>query len=67
MRASAATAEVTPVDPGAMLLGLAGVSLAFAALFVYYDGSSSLWSEVGERTSAGFFFEPAVAVLASWV
>jgi hypothetical protein len=63
MRASAGTADVTPVDPGAMLIGLAGVSLAFAALFLNYDGFSTLWSEVGERTSAEFFFEPAVAVI----
>lgn len=60
-------ADVTPVDPGALLLGLVGVSLAFAALFLNYDGASSLWSEVGERTSAEFFFEPGVAVLAMLV
>ena len=34
------------------------------ALFVNYDGFSSLWSEVGERESAEFFFEPAIAVVA---
>src|SRR5262249_44577788 len=33
-----------------------------AALFVHYDGYSSLWSEVGEGESAEFFFEPALAV-----
>ena len=34
------------------------------ALFVNYDGFSSLWSELGEGESAEFFFEPAVAVVA---
>jgi hypothetical protein len=61
-RASLSTAAVAPVDPGALLLALAGAGLAFAALFVNYDGYSSLWSEVGEGTSAEFFFGPAVAV-----
>ena len=67
MQASSRVADVIPVDPGALLLGLAGVGLTFAALFVNFDGESSLWSEVGERTSAEFFFEPAVAVVAMLV
>jgi caspase domain-containing protein len=67
MQASSGVADVVPVDPGALLLGLAGVSLAFAALFVNYDGGSTLWSEVGERTSAEFFFEPATVVIAMLV
>lgn len=63
LRVSSSVADFIPVDPGALLLGLAGGSFAFAALFVNYDGESSLWSEVQERTSAEFFFEPAVAVI----
>jgi serine/threonine protein kinase len=57
----AETATAGP-DPGTLLLGLAGTTLAGAALFVRYDGFSSLWSEVAEVESAEFFFEPAVAV-----
>ena len=49
-------------DPGTLLLGLAGTGLSGAALFVRYDGFSSLWSEVAEVESAEFFFLPAVAV-----
>lgn len=67
MQASSSVADFVPVDPGALLLGLAGASLALAGLFLDYDGQSSLWSEVGERTSAEFFFEPAVAVIAMLV
>jgi hypothetical protein len=63
-RASPGTSTVTPPDPGTLVLGLAGTVLACAALFVNYDGFSSLWSEVGERESAEFFFEPVVAVAA---
>jgi hypothetical protein len=62
MRGSHAVAAVTPVDPASLLLGLGGAGLVFAALFVNYDGLSTLWSEVGEGESAEFFFEPAVAV-----
>jgi len=36
--------------------------LSFAALFVKYDGYSSLWDEVGEWDSGEFLFDPAVAV-----
>ena len=35
------------------------------ALFVNYDGFSSLWDELVEGESAEFFFEPAVAVAAA--
>jgi len=54
-------------DPGALVLALVGAALASVALFVNYDGLSSLWSEVGERESAEFFFEPAIAVVATLV
>jgi hypothetical protein len=37
------------------------------ALFVNYDGYSTLWSEVAEGTSAEFFFEPALLVVAMLV
>jgi hypothetical protein len=52
------------VDPGTLVLGLAGTALACVALFVNYDGFSSLWIEVGEGESAEFFFEPCLAVIA---
>jgi len=62
VRAWSTTAAYAPLDPGALLLAIAGAGLAFAALFVNYDGYSSLWTEVGEGTSAEFFFGPAAAV-----
>ena len=67
MRASPGGAAVTPVDPGALLLGLAGIALACAAIFVNYDGFSSLWLEVQEGESAEFFFEPMVLAAAALV
>jgi serine/threonine protein kinase len=63
-RSSAGSATIARVDPAALVLGLAGAALACVALFVNYDGYSSLWSEVGEGESAEFFFEPMVAVAA---
>jgi hypothetical protein len=56
-----------PVDPATLILGLAGVALVTVALFQNYDGSSSLWSEVGEGQSAEFFFEPFAIVIASLI
>ena len=50
-------------DPATIVLGFAGTALACAAMFVNYDGFSSLWSEVPEIDSAEFFFEPFVAVV----
>ena len=52
-------------DPGTLVLALVGGALATVALFVNYDGLSSLWSEVAERDSAEFFLLPAVAVAAT--
>ena len=52
-----------PVEPVWLVLALVGAGLAGVALFVRYDGFSSLWSEVGEIESAEFFFEPATAVV----
>jgi hypothetical protein len=52
-----------PVEPVWPVLALVGAGLAGVALFVRYDGFSSLWSEVGEIESAEFFFEPATAVV----
>jgi serine/threonine protein kinase len=49
------------LNPGPLVLGLAGAALVVVALFVNYDGFSSLWSELQEGESAEFFFEPAVA------
>ena len=64
LRSSSRSPAVTAVDPAPLVLGLAGTTLACVALFVNYDGFSSLWSEVGEGESAEFFFEPMVAVAA---
>jgi hypothetical protein len=63
-RATAGAAHSAPVDPGALVLGLGGVGLTFAALFVNYDGLSSLWTEFQETDSAEFFYGPAAAVAA---
>jgi hypothetical protein len=52
-------------DPGTLVLALVGGALATVALFVNYDGLSSLWSEVPERDSAEFFLLPAVGVAAT--
>jgi hypothetical protein len=52
-------------DPGTLVLALVGGALATVALFVNYDGFSTLWSEVGERDSAEFFLLPAVGVAAT--
>jgi serine/threonine protein kinase len=51
--------DATAVDPAPLVLGLGGAALAAVALFVNYDGLSTLWSEVPEGFSAEFFFEPA--------
>jgi hypothetical protein len=52
-------------DPGTLVLALVGGALATVALFVNYDGFSSLWSEVPEVDSAEFFLLPAVGVAAT--
>ena len=59
--------EPSPVtlNPGPLVLGLVGVVVAGAALFINYDGFSSLWLEFQEGDSAEFFLEPAVIVIAA--
>jgi hypothetical protein len=54
------------LNPAPLVLGLAGAGLAAVALFVDYDGFSSLWLELQEGDSAEFFFEPAVAAAAAF-
>ena len=46
-----------------MLLAVLAVVVAVGALFVPYDGPSSLWIEVQEGSSAAFAYLPIVAVL----
>ena len=65
LRASPPESGATTFNPGPLVLGLAGVGLAGVALFVDYDGFSSLWDELVETESAEFFFEPAIAVAAA--
>jgi serine/threonine protein kinase len=63
LRGASRDEAATPVDPATLVLGLAGTALAGAAIFVRYDGFSSLWTELVERESAEFFFEPMIAVV----
>ncbi len=58
----ASPAQPATDDPATLVLGLAGAAVMGVALFVHYDGLSSLWSEVPEGTSAEFFLEPLVLV-----
>jgi hypothetical protein len=46
-----------------MILALLGTVLTAVALFIPYDGSSSLWDEVIEGESAAFAYLPITAVL----
>ena len=62
-RLSAGSAAPARLNPWAFVLGLAGTSLAFVALFVDYDGYSSLYDELVEGGNAEFFFEAAGAVV----
>jgi hypothetical protein len=62
-RSSSRSAAVTSVDPAPLVLGLVGTGLACVAIFINYDGFSSLWIELLEVDSAEFFFEPAVAAV----
>jgi serine/threonine protein kinase len=64
LRASPDREAVKPVDPAALVLGLAGTALACVALFTNYDGFSSLWTELVERDSMEFSFEPIAAAAA---
>ena len=64
LRSSPRSKAAAAVDPAPLVLGLAGVVLACVAMFVNYDGLSSLWSELGDGESAEFAFEPIVAVAA---
>jgi serine/threonine protein kinase len=64
LRSAEPGAPAAGADPAALVLGLAGTALACVALFVDYDGFSSLWDELLERESAEFFFEPAIAAAA---
>jgi Protein kinase domain len=64
LRSSSRNEAATTVDPAPLILGLVGAALAGVALFVNYDGLSSLWSEVADGYSAEFAFEPVVLVAA---
>ncbi|MGZ8647762.1 MAG: protein kinase domain-containing protein [Solirubrobacteraceae bacterium] len=67
LRASDRSAPAATVDPGPLVLGLAGIALAGVAIFTNYDGFSSLWIELSEGYSAEFVFEPVVVVGAGLV
>jgi len=62
LRASPGVAAAGPLDPRPLLIGIAGTGLTIWSLFLYYDGFSSLWSEVGEWSSGEFLFEPVAAI-----
>jgi hypothetical protein len=62
LRSAPSGESATGVDPGPLVLGLAGAVLAGLALFQHYDGFSSLWSELAEGESAEFVLEPVVLV-----
>jgi hypothetical protein len=55
----------TDQKPGWAIVGLAalGTALTVAALFLKYDGESSLWTEVEEGSSAAFAYLPITAVV----
>jgi hypothetical protein len=61
-RAQKESAAAQALDPGLLVLGIAGAALAAIALFVAYDGYSSLWSELQDGDQAEYFFAPAAAV-----
>ena len=67
LRASGPPAVGAALNPGPLVLGLAGAAVATVALFVNYDGLSSLWLELQEGESAEFFFEPALIVVVALV
>jgi hypothetical protein len=53
----------TPVEQGELILLVVGGALCGAALFLPYDGSSSLWSELGDGGgSAEFLLVPVVGL-----
>ena len=62
LRASPGVAAAGPLDPRPLLIGIVGTGLTIWSLFLYYDGYSSLWSEVGEWSSGEFLFEPLAAI-----
>jgi serine/threonine protein kinase len=64
LRASPRGGPIAAVDPGPLVLGLAGAVLAGVAIFTNYDGFSSLWSELADGFSAEFVFEPVALVAA---
>jgi serine/threonine protein kinase len=65
LHASSRSGPIAAVDPGPLVLGLAGAGLAAVAIFTNYDGFSSLWSELPEGESAEFVFEPLLLVAAA--
>ncbi|MEU6137244.1 caspase family protein [Nocardioides sp. NPDC047086] len=54
--------DLGPVEPVWLVSAMAGAGLAALALFLPYDGFSSLWTEVEEGVSAEYIFEPAAAL-----
>jgi hypothetical protein len=63
LRASAGAHAAGPLDPRPLLIGVVGTGLTIWSLFLYYDGYSSLWSEVGDWGSGEFLFEPVAAIV----
>jgi hypothetical protein len=62
-RSASGGSEDAVVERSSVLLAVVGTVLVGAALFVPYDGPSSLWDEVIEGSSAAFAYVPVTAVL----
>ena len=60
LRSDSPREAAAALDPAPLVLGLAGAGLAGVAMFVNYDGFSSLWSELAEGVSAEFVVEPVI-------
>jgi len=63
VRLASADPDRMAAERSMMVLALVGTVLAAVALFIPYDGSSSLWDEVIEESSAAFAYLPLTAVL----
>jgi hypothetical protein len=66
LRIAGPAARAGTIDSAPLVIGVAGVALAFLALFVRYDGESSLATELQEGL-APYFFSAAFACVVALV